>query len=182
MTMDPLADLRDWHFPEPVSWWPPAPGWWLLTAVFLLLAVWLARRLVRRHRQGAPARRALLELSALRAGLAASGDTRAYAAGLSGLLRRLALARFPRDQVAGLIGQAWLDFLDATGGGKGFRQGPGQALAGLAFDGDVGDVGRPDPDALAELVATWIRANRNPERQASEREVEPLGHAGRTGA
>jgi hypothetical protein len=181
MTMDPLADLRDWHLPDPVSWWPPAPGWWLLTAVVLLLAVWLARRLARRHQCGAPARRALLELSALRAGLAADGDTRAYAAGLSGLLRRLALARFPRDQVAGLIGQAWLDFLDATGGGQGFRQGPGQALAGLAFSGDLGDLDRPDPDALAELVATWIRANRDPARQASERQLEPPDHEGRTG-
>jgi hypothetical protein len=181
MTMDPLADLRDWHFPDPVSWWPPAPGWWLLTTFVLLLAAWLARRLVRRHQRGAPARRALRELSALRAGLAANGDIRAYAAGLSGLLRRLALARFPRDQVAGLIGQAWLDFLDATGGGRAFRQGPGQALAGLAFSGDGGDLERPDPDALAELVATWIRANRDPARQASERRLEPPDHEGRTG-
>ena len=27
---DPLAGLRPLHRPLPVSWWPPAPGWWLL--------------------------------------------------------------------------------------------------------------------------------------------------------
>jgi hypothetical protein len=33
MNPDPLAQLRDIHLPEPVSWWPPAPGWWGLALV-----------------------------------------------------------------------------------------------------------------------------------------------------
>ncbi|MBS1202779.1 MAG: hypothetical protein H6R22_1288, partial [Chromatiaceae bacterium] len=75
---DPLAGLRDWHLPDPVSWWPPAPGWWLvaglaLAACALTLHWWLRRR---RRRHGAPARAALGELERLGARLVADGDGR----------------------------------------------------------------------------------------------------------
>ena len=161
MNADPLAQLRDWHLPDPIQWWPPAPGWWISAAVLLAVLLWLAGVRWRRHRRrGAAARSALRELAALRETARADGDTRAFVAALSRLLRRFALARFPREQVAGLTGDAWLAFLDATGGGDGFRHGPGRALADLAYqatrDGDL----PPNPDALADLAETWIRANR----------------------
>ena len=36
---DPLSELRDIHLPDPVSWWPPAPGWWIAVGIgFGLLA------------------------------------------------------------------------------------------------------------------------------------------------
>ncbi len=161
MNGDPLAQLRDWHLPDPIQWWPPAPGWWISAAVLLAVLSWVAGVRWRRHRRlGAAARSALRELAALRAAVQTDGDTRAFVAALSRLLRRLALARFPREQVAGLTGDAWLNFLDVTGGGDGFRRGPGRALADLAYGATrAGDL-PPNPDALADLAETWIRANR----------------------
>jgi len=32
-----LEQLRDIHLPEPISWWPLAPGWWLAALVFIVL-------------------------------------------------------------------------------------------------------------------------------------------------
>ncbi len=40
-----LSQLRDIHTPEPVGWWPLAPGWWILLALIIIgvtaLIVWL---------------------------------------------------------------------------------------------------------------------------------------------
>ena len=130
---DPLAALRDWHLPDPVSWWPPAPGWWLVAGLALgaiALAVVLGRR---RWRQGAAVRTALGELEFLRGQLGAGLDPGGFAAAVSILLRRLALTRFPRERVAGLSGASWLAFLDATGGGDAFSHGPGRMLAELPY-------------------------------------------------
>ena len=40
--MNPQLQLRDIHLPAEPSWWPPAPGWWLL-AILLMARVWWAR-------------------------------------------------------------------------------------------------------------------------------------------
>jgi hypothetical protein len=178
MNADPLAQLRDWHLPDPIQWWPPAPGWWVSAALLLAVLLWLAGLRWRRHRRrGAAAHSALRELAALRTTVQADGDTRAFVAAVSRLLRRFALARFPREQVAGLTGDAWLGFLDATGGGDGFRHGPGRALADLAYGGTRAGDPPPNPDALAELAEAWIRANRRhvgpAVRGAAETPVDP---------
>ncbi len=161
MNPDPLADLRDWHLPDPISWWPPAPGWWLLAGLVVvgsLLAVYWWRRW---HRQGAGTRTALRQLDALRIALATDGDARRFAIGVSQLLRRLALVRYPREQVAGLSGSAWLLFLDATGGAGGFAQGAGRVLAESAYRDASFDEGF-DPEQLSLLVARWIRSQPRP--------------------
>ena len=49
--MNPLDQLAPLIDPEPISWWPPAPGWWLLGLALLLglAALWRFRhRLIKR--------------------------------------------------------------------------------------------------------------------------------------
>jgi hypothetical protein len=152
---DPLAGLRGYHLPDPVSWWPPAPGWWLLAGLLLVLAAVLVWWAVRRQRRRAAARKALQELTELRTALETDQDRQAYVRGLSKLLRRFALTRFSRHQVAGLAGTEWLTFLDDHGGSGRFREGEGRLLSEAPY--------RPDSEIpverLGSLVEQWIRTN-----------------------
>lgn len=150
-----LDQLRDIHLPEPVSWWPPAPGWWLLLALSLAVAGFAAWWL-RRRRAGRWRREALAEWRRLRqrwgTGQAAPPE---IVAGLSVLLRRVAISRYPRAEAASLTGEDWLAFLDARvarGDAGMFRRGAGRAL----IDAPYNPRARADMDALFTLCKQWI--------------------------
>ncbi len=148
----PALDLRDIHAAPAPSFWPPAPGWWLLAvlllALLLVVGMWLYRR-YRHHREWQLVEAELDRLAAL-----AGDDPAAFATGLSTLLRRIALQHFDRHRVASLTGEAWLQFLDQTGGSEEFSRGIGQRLIDAAY--------RPEPDEvpvepLLTLARRWIR-------------------------
>ena len=114
MKADPAAlALRDIHLPQPVAWWPLAPGWWVLAAGVLIAAsalalVWWRRRRLRVQRA------ALDELAAIEQAYAATGDGHACARDLSQLLRRLSLAYAGTDMAAS-TGEDWWAQLSALG-------------------------------------------------------------------
>jgi len=114
-TPDALAALRDIHLPAPVPFWPPAPGWWALAAVVLLAGIGLVPWL--RARRRSPRRAARQELDALARAFAEGRDVASLAQDRSALLRRVALARHPREEVAALHGARWLEFLEASARG-----------------------------------------------------------------
>lgn len=152
--MTPPLDLLDIHEPAPVSWWPPAPGWWALLALSLLLLGlgwwWRRRRLQRRL-----PRLALREAEQLYAEWQRSGDTAAYSAALNALLKRTALACHAEPGVARLSGRAWLDFLD-----RGLRQ-PRFATPALAgFADPYARQPTVDPHALQQAAHSWLRRQR----------------------
>jgi len=102
--MNELENLRDIHSPPPVSFWPPAPGWWILALLIILGIVggWLFYRWQKKR---ALQKAALIELNQLQQSLSDGQDLSIFSAQISTLLRRLALAQFNRDEVAGLTGK-----------------------------------------------------------------------------
>lgn len=157
---DPLSQLADIHLPEAVGFWPPAFGWWILTAltiggIFYLTRASL-RSLVRRKRLG----NALSELENCYRKYqehSVFGRTKNQASlnflnQLNAILRRVSLALYPDAKIAGLSGAAWLDFLDQCDNGKKFSQGCGQILEDGIYrkniDGDI--------EALNTLAIHWI--------------------------
>ena len=110
---DPLAALRDIHAPDPPAFWPPAPGW--IAVVCLAVAVAVAAVVIagRRWRAGRARREALASLRSLHARHQAGVPGTQIAMELSVLVRRVALARRPREEVAGLAGERWIAWLES---------------------------------------------------------------------
>ncbi|WP_420332310.1 DUF4381 domain-containing protein [Roseibium sp.] len=130
--------------PAPVSMAPQTIGWvWLGLIVFVLVAA-LVWYLARRWRRNAYRRAALAELAH------SAPDTSSLAL----LVRRTALAAYPRSSVASLFGETWLVFLDKAYGGSGFSNGPGKVLATAPYKGETTD------EPLRQLVKEWIEKHR----------------------
>jgi Ca-activated chloride channel family protein len=80
---------------------------------------------------------------------------------LSGIVRRYALASFPRTEVAGLVGSSWLGFLDRTGGTNQFTEGVGHLLRSGPYQPQSAV---PASDLLP-LVKYWIQHVSPPTRR-----------------
>ncbi|MEO8123528.1 MAG: DUF4381 domain-containing protein, partial [Burkholderiales bacterium] len=150
--------------PGAPSLWPPAPGWWVLAVLLLVLIAWGVPLLLRRRRIRQQRKRIFAALAALQAGLASERSPEQLSR-IGELLRRLALTRYPRSEVASLSGGPWLRFLDDSGGQGGFSDGPGRVLA----DGPYRRQMPPDLDidGLAALVRSWVEKNTGERRMSS---------------
>lgn len=111
---DPLAALRDIHVPDAPGFWPPAPGWIVVACLVTAAGIMAAVVSVRRWRTGRFRRDALAVLRSLRARHAAGAPDTEIAIELSMLVRRVALARRPREEIAGLTGDRWMARLEST--------------------------------------------------------------------
>ncbi|MDH3997638.1 MAG: DUF4381 domain-containing protein [Desulfuromonadales bacterium] len=146
--------LRDIHLPAPVSWWPPAPGWWLLLTLTLTLAalgLLLHKRWRRRHYR----RLLLAQLQMLEQQYRSHQDSRQLLTEVSALLRQAALLHFPDDNCAGLTGQKWLAFLDGKCAGEDFANGAGRVLALGPYQAQMPML---EEDKLFELCRRYLKA------------------------
>jgi hypothetical protein len=133
-----LSNLRDIVVPPAVSFWPPALGWWMVGAACVIAAGFAVAATVRHWLRNAYRREALRALE--------GADGR----DISAILKRAALAAFPREQVASLNGVAWLAFLDRTGG----TVFTGTALLALTYGG------AGDRDLVVAQARRWIEHHR----------------------
>lgn len=117
-----LAQLRDIHLPDPIGWWPLAPGWYLLFVMALLATATIIFIAVQHYRNGRCKRQALRLIADYQQEYSKHNNMQLSASRLSELLRRVALVYFPRKKVASLQGSAWVDFLNATSKGLDFKQ------------------------------------------------------------
>ena len=150
---DPLVQLKDIHLPPPVSWWPPAPGWWLVGVCLLGLLGWGGYLLWKFFRRGQYRREALAGLRRLRD---ADPGQRVLLEEVSRLLRRVAIVQYGREEVAPLCGDAWLRFLDRTGKTDQFSEGEGKALGTMLYQPEVA----VDGERLCRIAESWIRGRR----------------------
>ena len=163
-----ILDLRDIVIPEPVGLWPPAPFVWMFFGALCLGLAALIWRWVARWRAGAYRREGLAFLSQIEGRLSAQGGEAAALSDLSILLKRVALAAFPRRQVASLCGENWLKFLDSSCQDVHFTGSPGRLLASaMTATPDTIQISTDDCIKLVALTRAWIKNHRGPNTGAS---------------
>ncbi|KTC91594.1 DUF4381 domain-containing protein [Fluoribacter dumoffii] len=154
---DPLAQLKDIHLPAPIGWWPLAPGWYILMALILFIAIILAYGAYKRHRYALAKKQALLLLNDYRKNFDKEQNSSLTCARISELLRRVALAYYPRERVASLHGEDWLNFLNETGKGTDFK-----LVKDLLLDAPFKTESTMDLKPLFQTAQLWIKQRRVP--------------------
>lgn len=159
MATDPasLDNLRDIVLPPQVPWLPPPVGWAIVGAALAAAALVALWRAIERWRANAYRREALRRLAAVEAATKSGVERAQGAADSLAILKRAALAAYPREAVADLTGAQWAAFLDRTGGTTDFTRGDGADLWPLAYGAPAGS-GRPD--AAFAAARRWLRRHR----------------------
>ena len=148
---DLLSQLRDIHGAADPGWWPPAPGWWVVGFLVLVLAAYLfylgyRRWLVLRRR-----RRLLDALSAIGRDFDAERQPHEYLARVNRLFRVVALRAFPGTTCARLQGADWVSFIS----GLLPQHDSGASLAALAA-GPYQPTPAFDARGLQAMARLWV--------------------------
>ncbi|EMI52935.1 DUF4381 domain-containing protein [Rhodopirellula sallentina] len=150
-----LDQLRDVAVPPPVSWWPLAPGWWVLIAVVVAGVVFGVLKW-RRHWLADAYRRDALE----------AVDRASTDAAIVQILKRTAIGADTRSHVGSLTGRRWCDWLSATGDASMTDETAERITVGVYRDGN-----RRTPE-LADFAKRWIRTHRmNPSQPESPQQA-----------
>lgn len=156
-TTNPLDNLHDLALPPPIAWWPPAPGWWILAVLLLIALAFALRWAWRCYQHTAPKRAALKQLKQHWQAYQQHQNGLQLLRDIEILLKQMALSHFPRQQVAPLHGQTWLQFLDKTGQTQGFTRGVGHWLGEGLYQAEMPPHQPAQLQALVDLCRHWIK-------------------------
>lgn len=148
-----MAQLRDIHVAPDAPFWPPAPGWWFVGLLVLIVLAIGLRWLLTHLRAHMRRRRTLQFLDGLRASLNPLDHPQSYLSGVNQLLKLVAIQAFPGQHCAAMQGRKWTEFL----AGRLSKASSDTVLAALA-EGPYQPTPEYDPQALHDLARNWIRS------------------------
>jgi hypothetical protein len=157
-----LEKLTDIAAPPAVSFVPQTWGWAALAAIVLALAVWGVVRW-RRHREANRYRaEALAELARIKRRITEGPDPAEALAAIPPLLKRVALAAWPRSRVASLAQTYWVDFLGATERESTLPLPLAKLLNDIEYRSvkEVAAISADDARVCVEVAKHWIEAHR----------------------
>lgn len=107
-----LEQLRDIHSPEPIGWWPPAIGWWILLFLFLCALIALGITIYLKHQRNAYRRQAVSAAGQLYQQYQEDRDTAGYLGEMNELLRRVVRQITSDQSFAEKSGKGWISMLN----------------------------------------------------------------------
>jgi hypothetical protein len=158
-----IFDLNGIVIPDAISYRPETLFVRVLLVVIALGLIRIGWHGWKVWRQAAYRRAGLRLLEEIKADFSRTGDSAVFLAALSVLLKRVALAAFPRQQVAPLYGSEWLRFLDHTCPARTFDSERGSVLTGqVTGTTSASSLSKADEEYLVQWARTWIRRHRIP--------------------
>jgi hypothetical protein len=151
-----LQKLADISVPPPVSWVPQTWGWAVLAVAVLALMAWMIARGARHYAANRYRREGLRELDRIEARLDDGGKA---LAAMPALLKRVALAAWPRAEVAQLSGASWIAFLRAHAGKVGFPDDAAGLLDDLEYRSHQPVVSADKARRITGAVRNWIEGH-----------------------
>jgi hypothetical protein len=118
---DVLTQLKDIHLPQSITWWPLAPGWYVVLLIIMFSIIGVVYFFHRRQLNALAKNQALELLKTYKEQYEKDRNAQQASARISELLRRVALVYYPRAEVASIHGNAWLEFLNQTSKGIDFN-------------------------------------------------------------
>jgi len=134
--------------PAAVSWLPQTDAWWVLLAWLLVVCLLGVGKWLKGRRKNLYRRASLRSLADIEM------DAPGAAAEVSAILKRTALAAFPRDEVASLTGADWAAFLSRTAAGDPRVADSAPAIARAAYQDDVSAA------EIVEPAMRWVKVHR----------------------
>jgi len=154
----PTLNLRDIHLPDPISWWPIAPGWWMIIAsvILVIAVVFIAKNIYLKKQLN---RDIKAELETIKQQYRLTKNKSSLAQSLSLLLRRASISYYPKTDIAGLIGNEWLAYLDNTSNrssaNKNFQSETGKILLSAPYLPENANLDF-DAKKLIHLCEAWL--------------------------
>ncbi|MFT4650478.1 MAG: hypothetical protein ACI8XX_000251 [Polaribacter sp.] len=153
--------LKDIHLPDGVSWWPLAPGWWLLGGVLvvvLFLMFLLLPKLWRWLRYKPVRSLSLKEFYLIQQGHQQQGDQKQTLQAITSLLRRTVMSKSGRIGHAGVVGDDWISQLNQMSNKDCFTQAQGKLLKHGRYKPTIQGENAADIDSLLESCESWIKS------------------------
>ncbi|AXA34482.1 hypothetical protein CDH04_08780 [Francisella adeliensis] len=149
-----LEQLKDIYLPQEVSsWWPLAYGWWVVFGLIIFVGVLFLIYLQIRKRQKQYIESIVDDFKASVTDTYTSKPKEVLQT-ISVYLKRIAIHKFPKDDIKLLYGQDWVDYLNSKTKTIMFEGIVAENLANIYRPASLSD---NELEAVVVASQTWIR-------------------------
>lgn len=149
--------LRGLHQPEAISWWPMAPGWWILLFIVISLIAWCTWLLIRHFQKNRYKKQACSELELAHIQWAKDSNASIYIQSANAILKRALIVAGANTHTVSRTGKDWEEILNIWAK-KPLLEKSVYALSESAYQA------KPDAD-IEELhrdISYWLRTHKKP--------------------